>query len=292
MLPLALESLPAAHDGAAPRRSALDQFSLRDRVIVITGATGVLGESMSLAVAEAGAKVAVLGRDAGRAAARVAAIRAGGGTAMSVLADVLDEGQMHAACSEIVDTWGTVDGLVNAAGGNLPGATVGPDQDLFDLNIAQTRAAVDLNLFGTVIPTTVFGRVMAAHGRGSIVNVSSLTAQRPLTRVLGYTMAKKAIEAYTQWMATELGLRYGGALRMNAIAPGVFLTEQNRHLLLHPDGTPTERAGKIIAATPFQRFGQPEELTGTLIYLLSDASRFVTGETVMVDGGFNAYSGV
>lgn len=292
MLPVTLETQPAAANGATPRRSSLDQFSLRDRVIVITGATGVLGESLSLAVAEAGAKVAVLGRDAGRAAARVAAIRAGGGTAMAVLADVLDEGQMQAACDEIVATWGTVDGLVNAAGGNLAGATVGPDQDLFDLNIAQTRAAVDLNLFGTVIPTTVFGRVMAANGRGSIVNVSSLTAQRPLTRVLGYTMAKKAVEAYTQWMATELGLRYGGALRMNAIAPGVFLTEQNRSLLLHPDGSLTERAGKIIAATPFQRFGQPEELTGTLIYLLSDASRFVTGETVLVDGGFNAYSGV
>lgn len=272
--------------------SALDQFSLHGKVIVITGATGVLGEALSLAVAEAGAKVAILGRDAGRAAERVAAIEEIGGEALSVLADVLDKDQMQAACDQIVATWGTIDGLVNGAGGNMPGATVGPDQDVFDVSIEDTRRAVDLNLFGTVIPTTVFGRVMAEKGKGSIVNVSSLTAQRPLTRVLGYTMAKKAVEAYTQWMAVELGLRYGGGLRMNAIAPGVFLTEQNRALLVSPDGTHTDRARKFIAHTPYQRFGAPEELTGTLIYLLSDASRFVTGETILVDGGFNAFSGV
>ncbi|WBA40865.1 SDR family oxidoreductase [Hymenobacter canadensis] len=293
MTPVSSAPAPAAAPVSTARpMSALNQFSLHGKVIVITGATGVLGEALSLAVAEAGARVAILGRDAGRAAERVAAIEAVGGEALSVLADVLDKGQMQAACDEIMQAWGRIDGLVNAAGGNLPGATIGPDQDVFDLSIEDTRRAVDLNLFGTVIPTTVFGRVMAEQGKGSIVNVSSLTAQRPLTRVLGYTMAKKAVEAYTQWMAVELGLRYGGGLRMNAIAPGVFLTEQNRALLVLPDGTPTDRARKFIAATPYQRFGQPEELTGTLIYLLSDASRFVTGETVMVDGGFNAYSGV
>ena len=149
-----------------------------------------------------------------------------------------------------------------------------------------------MNLFGTVIPTTVFGRVMAGQGTGSIVNISSLTAQRPLTRVMGYTLAKTAIEGYTRWMATELGLRYGGGVRMNAIAPGVFLTEQNRDLLIAADGSHTDRANKFITHTPFGRFGQPEELTGTLIYLLSNASRFVNGETVVVDGGFNAFSGV
>lgn len=282
-----------AAPASTPRpASALDQFSLRGKVIVITGATGVLGEAMSLAVAEAGAKVVILGRDAGRAAERVAAITAAGGEAMSVLADVLDKDRMQAACDEILSAWGTIDGLVNAAGGNMPGATVGPDQNLFDFSIEDTRRAVDLNLFGTVIPTTVFGRVMAAQGKGSIVNVSSLTAQRPLTRVLGYTMAKKAVEAYTQWMAVELGLRYGGGIRVNAMAPGVFLTDQNRALLVQPDGSHTDRARKFIAHTPFQRFGEAEELTGTLIYLLSDASRFVSGETILVDGGFNAYSGV
>ncbi|RZK47766.1 MAG: SDR family NAD(P)-dependent oxidoreductase, partial [Hymenobacter sp.] len=247
--------------------SALSQFSLHDKVVIITGATGVLGESMSLAVAEAGARVVIMGRHAGRAEARAAAIRAAGGEALVGLADVLDTQQVEAVCEHVMATWGRIDGLVNAAGGNMPRATVMPEQDIFDLGIADTRQAVDLNLFGTIIPTTVFGRVMARQGRGSIVNISSLTAQRPLTRVLGYTLAKKSIEAYTQWMAVEMGLRYGGALRMNAIAPGVFLTEQNRHLMLEADGSLTERARKFIANTPFQRFGEAEELTGTLIYL-------------------------
>ncbi|MGI4741348.1 MAG: SDR family oxidoreductase [Janthinobacterium lividum] len=272
--------------------SSLQQFSLQGKVVVITGATGVLGEAMSLAVAQAGAKVAILGRNAERANERVAAIEAAGGEANAILTDVLDTTQVEAACDQILATWGRIDGLVNAAGGNMPGAVIGPDQDLFDLNLDHTRRAVDLNLFGTVIPTTVFGRVMAKQGSGAIVNISSLTAQRPFTRVLGYTLAKKAVEGYTQWMATELGLRYNGALRINAIAPGVFLTEQNRNLLLNSDGSHTERARKIINHTPYQRFGLPEELTGTLIYLLSDASRFVSGETVLVDGGFSAYSGV
>jgi NAD(P)-dependent dehydrogenase (short-subunit alcohol dehydrogenase family) len=272
--------------------SALSQFSLQDKVVIITGATGVLGASMSLAVAEAGAKVVVMGRDAARAEARADAIREAGGEALVLLADVLDQAQLEAACEQVMATWGRIDGLVNAAGGNMPGATVSPSQDLFDVSIADTRRAVDLNLFGTIIPTTVFGRVMAQQGRGAIVNISSLTAQRPLTRVLGYTLAKSSIESYTQWMAVELGQRYGGKIRMNAIAPGVFLTEQNRHLMLEADGALSERARKFMANTPFQRFGEPEELTGTLIYLLSDASRFVTGETVLVDGGFNAYSGV
>jgi NAD(P)-dependent dehydrogenase (short-subunit alcohol dehydrogenase family) len=269
-----------------------NQFSLTDKVVVITGATGVLGASMSLAVAEAGAKVAILGRNAERAEARAGAIRATGGEALVVLADVLDVGQMRAACDTIMRTWGRIDGLVNAAGGNMPGATVGPGQNLFDVGIEDTRRAVDLNLFGTIIPTTVFGRVMAEQGSGAIVNISSLTAQRPLTRVMGYTLAKTAIEGYTRWMATELGLRYGGGIRMNAIAPGVFLTEQNRDLLVAADGSHTDRARKFISHTPFSRFGDPEELTGTLIYLLSHASRFVNGETVVVDGGFNAFSGV
>lgn len=225
---------------------SLSQFSLADKIVVITGATGMLGASMSLAVAEAGAKVAILGRNAERAEARAAAIRAVGGEALVILGDVLDTGQMNVACNTIMSTWGRIDGLVNAAGGNMPGATVGPGQDLFDVGIEDTRRAVDLNLFGTVIPTTVFGRVMANQGTGAIVNISSITAQRPLTRVLGYTLAKTAIEGYTRWMATELGLRYGGGIRMNAIAPGVFLTEQNHSLLIADDGSHTERARKLL----------------------------------------------
>ncbi|WP_162052961.1 SDR family oxidoreductase [Pontibacter pamirensis] len=272
--------------------SGIEQFSLAGKVIVMTGATGILGEAMSLAIGQAGAKVAILGRNRERAEERVAAIEAAGGEAMAVLGDVLDEKEMQSAKEAILEAWGTIDGLVNAAGGNIPGATVMPDQNLFDTKIEDTKKAVDLNLFGTVIPTQVFGRVIAEKGKGSIVNISSLTAQRPLTRVLGYTVAKKAVEAYTQWMAVELAQRYGDGVRVNAIAPGVFLTEQNRTLLLNPDESYTNRAQKFIDNTPFRRLGKPEELTGTLIYLLSDASRFVSGETILVDGGFNAFSGV
>lgn len=269
-----------------------DLFSLENKVIVITGATGILGESFALAVAAAGAKVAILGRNEEKANERVKAITQNGGEAIAVITDVLDEASLIAARTQILNAWGTIDGLVNAAGGNIPGATIAPDQNIFDINIADTQKAVELNLFGTVLPTHVFGRVIAEKGKGSIVNISSLAAQRPLTRVLGYTMGKTAIEGYTKWMAVELAQRYGDRVRVNALAPGVFLTEQNRSLLTNKDGSYTDRAQRIVNHTPFGRLGSPEELNGTLIYLLSDASAFVNGETILVDGGFNAYSGV
>ena len=269
-----------------------DLFSLENKVIVITGATGVLGASFALAVAAAGAKVAILGRNEEKANERVKAITMNGGEAIAVITDVLNEEALIAARTQILNAWGTIDGLVNAAGGNIPGATIAPDQNIFDINIADTQKAVELNLFGTVLPTHVFGRVIAEKGKGSIVNISSLAAQRPLTRVLGYTMGKTAIEGYTKWMAVELAQRYGDRVRVNALAPGVFLTEQNRSLLTNPDGSYTDRAQRFVNHTPFGRLGNPEELNGTLIYLLSDASAFVNGETILVDGGFNAYSGV
>ncbi len=270
----------------------IQQFSLAGRVVVITGATGVLGESFALATAAAGAKVAILGRNEEKAAERVAAIRAKGGEAMAVITDVLDEGAVHQAKDTILGAWGTIDGLVNAAGGNIPGAVIGPEQNLFDAKMEDTKKAVELNLFGTVIPTHVFGRVIAEKGKGSIVNISSLAAQQAITRVMGYNMAKCAIEGYTKWMAVELAQRYGGKVRVNAIAPGVFLTEQNRTLLTNPDGSYTDRAQRFVNNTAYGRLGDPVELTGTLVYLLSDASSFVSGETILVDGGFNAWSGV
>lgn len=270
----------------------IKQFSLAGKVVVITGATGVLGESFALATAAAGAKVAVLGRNKERAYARVEAIKAMGGEAIAVITDVLEEEAVINAKNEVLDTWGTIDGLVNAAGGNIPGATIPPEQNLFDANIADTKKAVELNLFGTVIPTQIFGRIIAEKGKGSIVNISSLAAQQALTRVMGYTMAKCAIEGYTKWMAVELAQRYGDKVRVNAIAPGVFLTEQNRSLLTNEDGSYTDRAQRFVNNTAFARLGNPEELTGTLIYLLSDASGFVSGETILVDGGFNAWTGV
>ena len=272
--------------------NGIEQFSLAGKVVVITGATGVLGESFALATAAAGAKVAVLGRNKERADARVSAIQAQGGEAMAIITDVLNEQAVHRAKDQILDAWGTIDGLVNAAGGNIPGATIGPDQNLFDSKIADTQKAVELNLFGTVIPTHIFGRVIAEKGKGSIVNISSLAAQQALTRVMGYSLAKCAIEGYTKWMAVELAQRYTDKVRVNAIAPGVFLTDQNRSLLTQPDGSYTDRAQRFVNNTAFGRLGSPEELTGALIFLLSDASGFVSGETILVDGGFTAWTGV
>lgn len=270
----------------------LNSFSLKDKVIVVTGATGILGKSFVEALAEAGAKVAVLGRNEQKAKERVEMISSLGAEGMYVITDVLDEKALIEARDLILERWGKIDGLINAAGGNIPGATITPDQNLFESNVQDTIKAIELNLYGTIVPTHIFGKVIAESGKGSIINISSLAASRPLTRVLGYTVAKHGIDGYTKWMSTELALRYGDKVRVNAIAPGVFLTEQNRTLLLDADGNYAERAQKFINGTPYSRLGNPDELKGTLIYLLSDASAFVTGETIFVDGGFNSWCGV
>lgn len=271
----------------------LNSFSLQGKVIVITGATGVLGESFVKAVAQAKAKVVIMGLNKERAEERKAMAQENGAEeAIVVLADVLNEEDIRRAKKEIIENFGTIDGLVNAAGGNVPGATLSPEDDLFSLNMSDIKKAIELNLYGTMIPTQILGQVIAEKGSGSIVNISSLAADRPLTRVLGYTVAKNGIAGYTKWMATELSLRYGDKVRVNAIAPGVFLTSQNKDLLIDENGAYSSRAQKFINNTPFSRLGSPEELQGTLIYLLSDASSFVNGETVFVDGGFSAWSGV
>lgn len=270
----------------------LSQFSLKDKTIIITGGTGVLGGSFAMAIAKAGARVGILGRNKEKAAARVKAINDEGGEAMELIADVLVEQQVHEAKDVVLEKWGKIDGLINAAGGNVPESVVSPDQDLFSVKIEDIKKAVDLNLYGTVIPTQVFGEEMAKNKKGTILNISSLAAQRPLTRVIGYSMAKSAIESYTKWMAIEMAQRYGDGLRVNALAPGVFLTVQNKDLLLNSDGSYAERTQKFVTNTPYGRLGVPEELNGTVIWLMSEASKFVTGEVVLVDGGFNAYSGV
>lgn len=270
----------------------LEQFSLEGKVIVVTGGTGVLGGEIAMGLAAAGAKVAILGRNDAKARERVEAITAAGGEAIALVADVLKEEQLLEARKTVLSRWGKIDGLVNAAGGNVPESVVSPDQDLFSVKVEDIKKAVDLNLYGTVLPVQVFAQVMASQGKGAIVNISSLAAQRPLTRVVGYSLAKSAIESYTKWMAIEMAQRYGDGLRVNAIAPGVFLTVQNKGLLLNEDGSFAERTRQFVTNTPFGRLGLPEELSGTVIWLLSDASRFVTGEIVLVDGGFNVYSGV
>jgi len=272
--------------------SILDKFSLTDKVIVVTGGTGILGEAFIAAIAQAGGKIVVLGRNKERADERVAMAKQLGAEAIAVLANVMDKQDVIRAKNEILNHFGTIDGLVNAAGGNIPGATIGPDDNLFNAEISDTIKAIELNLYGTIIPTQIFGQVIAEKGKGSIINISSLAASRSITRVMGYTVAKHGIDGYTKWMGTELSLRYGDKVRINAIAPGVFLTEQNRNLLTNTDGTYTNRAQKFVNNTPYSRLGEPEELQGTLVYLLSDASAFVNGETIFVDGGFNAWSGV
>jgi len=268
------------------------RFSVKDKVIVVTGATGILGNAFITALAEDGAIVGVLGRNEKVANERVKQISQKGGKALALIADVTKEDQLLEAKKLLLEKFGKIDGLVNAAGGNMPGAVIAPDQDIFKLDFSALRSVMDLNLFGTLLPTQVFGDAIAATGNGSIVNISSMASQTVITKVLGYSMAKSAIDSYTKWFAVELGKRYGDKIRMNAIAPGFFLTEQNRTLLTKDDGQFTERGELVVKHTPFNRMGDPDELTGALIWLLSDASKFVTGTIVNVDGGFAIFSGV
>jgi NAD(P)-dependent dehydrogenase (short-subunit alcohol dehydrogenase family) len=267
-------------------------FSLKDKVIIVSGGTGILGGAFVKAIAEQQAKVVIIGRNEQLGNSRVSEINNNGGNAIFIAADVLDETQLKNAREKIIATYGRIDGLVNAAGGNIPAGVLPPERDVFDLNIEGVKSAMDLNLWGTIIPVQIFGPEIAKSGNGSIVNISSVSTQQAVTRVLGYSMGKTAVDCYTKWFALEMANRYGDTIRMNSIMPGFFLTEQNRALLTVPDGTLTERGNAIIRQTPFKRFGNPDELTGALIWLLSDASKFVTGSIITVDGGFTINSGV
>lgn len=267
-------------------------FSLQDKAIVVTGGTGILGNSFVNAIVEAGGAVGILGRKQGIAEERADAINRNGGKAVALVADAMDEEQLHAAKEKMLKAFGKIDGLVNAAGGNMPEGVLQPEQSVFAMNIAGMKQVMDINLWGTVIPTQVFGEAIAASGSGSIVNISSMNSKRAITKVLGYNMGKAAVDCYTQWFAVELARRYGDAIRMNALAPGFFLTEQNRYLLTKKEGGYTERGELVIRQTPFKRFGDPDELQGALVWLLSDASKFVTGAMICVDGGFSIFGGV
>jgi NAD(P)-dependent dehydrogenase (short-subunit alcohol dehydrogenase family) len=270
-------------------------FSLRGRVAVVTGATGVLGGEMARSLAQSGARVAVLGRREGKARSVAREIEQAGGEALALPADVLERDQLEEARDTLLQTWGGVDILVNAAGGNVPEATLSDDVGVFDLPEKALRKVMDLNFLGTLLPCQVFGSAMV-DGRdepeGCIVNVSSMAASRPLTNVVGYSAAKAAVDDFTRWLAVELSRSYGPGIRVNAIAPGFFIGEQNRALLLNDDGSLTQRGRTIIEHTPAKRFGEPDELVGTLIWLCSPAARFVNGIVVPVDGGFSAYGGV
>jgi NAD(P)-dependent dehydrogenase (short-subunit alcohol dehydrogenase family) len=269
-----------------------NSYSLQGKVIVVTGGTGILGNAFVNGIVEAGGTVGILGRNKRVAEERANAINNNGGKALALVADVMNEGELKAARDLTLDTFGRVDGLVNAAGGNMPEGVLQPHEDLFAMNLDGMRKVADLNLWGTLIPTQIFGEAIAKTGKGSIVNISSMNSKSAVTKVLGYNMGKAAVDCYTQWFAVELANRYGDAIRMNALAPGFFLTEQNRNLLTKPEGGFTPRGESVIRNTPFKRFGHPDELKGALVWLLSDASAFVTGSMICVDGGFSIFSGV
>jgi NAD(P)-dependent dehydrogenase (short-subunit alcohol dehydrogenase family) len=272
--------------------SSVNQFSLSNKVIVVTGGTGILGGSFVKAIAQAGGIPVILGRNESVAQARADEIIKNGGQALAIVADVLVEADLIKARDVILAKFGTIDGLVNGAGGNMPEGVVQPDADIFSMNLEGMRKVMELNLFGTIIPTQIFGAVMAKNGGGSIVNISSVSSKQVITKVLGYSMGKAAVDCYNQWFAVEMANRHGDLIRMNAIMPGFFLTEQNRTLLTEPDGSYTTRGKLVIQNTPFKRFGNPEELVGALVFLLSDASKFVTGMQIGVDGGFTVFGGV
>lgn len=269
-----------------------DLFSLQGKVAVVTGGTGVLGGAIARGLAAAGAKTAILGRRAEQAEAVAQEIIAAGGEAIATPADVLDRSQLQQVRQQVLDRWGGIHVLVNAAGGNIPAATIVGERTIFDLEQSALEQVMNLNFTGTVLPSQVFGEAMVEGGSGSIINISSMAASKVLTRVMGYSAAKAAVDNFTAWLSTELALKYGAALRVNAIAPGFFIGEQNRDFLLQPDGSLSARGQQIINHTPMGRFGEPDELVGTAIWLAGEASRFITGIVVPVDGGFSTYSGI
>jgi NAD(P)-dependent dehydrogenase (short-subunit alcohol dehydrogenase family) len=266
-------------------------FDLDGRVAAVSGGYGVLGGVLASSLAAAGSKVAVIGRKMAAADEKVGQIRENGGVAMAVVADVLDETAIRASCEEIVRAWGRVDILINAAGGNVPAAR-NDNRSIFEVPMGAFDEVMRLNLHGTVVPTMVFGRAMADRGSGCIVNISSMAATQSLTGVLGYSVAKAGIESLTRWLAMDLARRYGAGMRVNAVAPGFFLGNQNRALLVNPDGSYTPRGRTVVERTPMGRFGRAEELIGPVHWLCSDAASFVTGVVVPVDGGFSVFSGV
>ncbi|HEY4206064.1 MAG TPA: SDR family oxidoreductase [Puia sp.] len=266
-------------------------LALDGKVVVVTGATGSMGKSFIDGIAEAGGAVGILGRNRKVAEDRATQINLNGGKAIALCADVTNRHDLANARRVMLDTYGKIDGLVNAAGGTAL-AKRGESDDIFEGRIEEVKKAMELNLWGTVLPTLVFGDAIARYGEGSIVNISSMAARRVVDKSMGYTVAKAAIEAFTRWFAVELGRRFKDAIRMNSIAPGCFLTERNHDHLTNPDGTYTKMASDIIGLTPVGRLGEPDDLKGALVWLLSDQSKFVTGTTITVDGGFMANGGI
>lgn len=269
-----------------------EQFSIAGKVAVVTGGSGVLGSNIAEGFLRAGAKVIIIGAHQDRVDAALERLRQVSSEVVGTVCNVLDVESLRAVKDQVLAQWGRIDILVNAAGGNIPGGTLTVDQNIFDMKVEDLNKVVDLNLNGTVYPCLVFGEIMARQQYGSIVNVSSMTAYESITRVPGYSMAKSAVENFTRWMAQEMAIKFCEKIRVNAIAPGFFIGNQNRAILINPDGSLTERSQKVIAKTPMRRFGDISELNGAVQFLCSDAASFITGAVLPVDGGFSAFSGV
>ena len=267
-------------------------FDLSGKVAVITGGAGVLCTAMGTALAEAGVKIAVLDMNAEAAESLAIKLRSAEAEAIGIACNVLEKESLEAAAQGVMAKYGRIDILINGAGGNKPQATTNPTQNFFDLPAEALRWVFDLNLIGTILPSQVFGKIMAQQKEGVILNISSMNAFRPLTRIPAYSAAKAGVSNFTQWLAVHMAMEYSPQIRVNAIAPGFFVGEQNRRLLFNQDNSLTARGQSIINHTPMGRFGSPDDLLGAIFWLLSPASAFVTGIVVPVDGGFSAFSGV
>ena len=267
-------------------------FNIEDKVAVLTGGGGILAGEMAKGFLQAKAKVVLLDINEDNLNKKVELLTQISNDVIGLNCNVLDKESLENARKQILAKFGRIDVLINAAGGNMAGATIGENQTVFDLEFEQFKKVTDLNLNGTVLPTLIFGKSMAQQKSGSIINISSMAVSRAITRVVGYSAAKAAIDNFTRWMAVEFASKFGGGIRVNAIAPGFLITEQNRTLLTNKDGSLTERGKTVINITPFKRFGEPEELVGTVLFLASDAAKFVTGTIIPIDGGFSSFSGV
>ncbi|GGW37660.1 SDR family oxidoreductase [Arenibacter certesii] len=268
-------------------------FNIKDKIYALSGGTGTLGGSISTYLVENGAKVILLGRSQDKLEEKCKELNSqGSDNAHYFVVDVMSEKELTDLRDKILSQFGKLDGLINLAGGNIPGATLKPDQTIYDIEIGDTQKVVDINLMGTVMPTIVLSKIMADQGHGSIINISSMAAKQTISRVLGYSLAKAGVDIFTKWMANELSSKFSDKIRVNAIAPGFFIGNQNRRLLTNEDGSFTDRGNKIIGNTPMGRFGDASELNGMVHYLLSDASSFVTGTVYDIDGGFSSFSGV
>ncbi|MDR2058364.1 MAG: SDR family oxidoreductase [Dysgonamonadaceae bacterium] len=267
-------------------------FNISGKVAIITGAGGVLGGNIAKHFVTQGAKVAALDIRPEQLDLRVKELLSLGGEAVGITGNVLEIDSLEKVAADVLSRWGRIDILLNIAGGNLPGATLAPDQHFFDMKIPDWEKVTTLNLNGTVYPSLVFGKVMAQQKEGAIVNISSMAAYSAITRVPGYSVAKTGISNFTQWLAMEMAMKYGDGVRVNAIAPGFFIGDQNRAVLINPDGSLTDRSMKVLAKTPMNRFGDISELNGAVQFLCSPAASFVTGAVLPVDGGFSSFSGV